>query len=598
MAPALNFKVLGSALKFYRAEPSTGVTSASALLEEIIQASNNKSMISFIIKWKDLDIPLTQKQNNSWVFGDSYVEIFNHSIIESFLIKGIDKYLLVIRERLDNFSLPSTEFQEKYPKFEVDNSEYELITNNLRKWPLEFLILEIVKPETSPSNYVINLEAGVWGTAPVYLISTEGIIAGSWDITKLYPFIDVNCVDIAEVIYFLSGIQGYTSRTIFKNIKLLTERAKAFFEPGSWHIEYPEPAPQISPHFLTEKALVTDTYREILSSSLQRWSCHRNVGGLGCELSGGLDSANVTAIAPSVCDFQVATYGTILLGEMGRQQERRRKELIEKFHTLDYTVDASHVSYHPLSPNGSRLRRKLMNPYEELYSELFEAMLAIANKNGHKVILTGIGGDELVLPDSFEIGRCKEDKRRETQKRKESLFSGCFFPTTHFMHPLARIICEEKVSAQTKFPKTKIPESALNAARFRAPMFLRNGIWPLNPLCTPELVEFCHKLPLRWRAKKYLQRQLLKELNISKNTIYPKIKESFSGLMNTSISNTSKSHVKRLFEESYLSEINFIDQNKISKEYESFIDGKSSYDSGIFFMFSTLEMTLRSITGR
>lgn len=400
-------------------------------------------------------------------------------------------------------------------------------------------------------------------------------------------------MDLAETIYWLSGLSGYSSRTIFKNVKLLTERAKAIFKPTDWYIEYPEPAPKYSPHFLTDSAQVTDTYREILSSSLKRWYFLKDSNLVGCELSGGLDSANVTAMAASIYDSPIATYGMILDGEMGRQQQLRRKEYTEKFNTLDYTIDAAPIQNHPLFLQGSRLRQKLINPYEEPYSELLEAMLDIAKTNDHRVILTGIGGDELLLSDSFDVDRYKENK-----KDKTSVFSNSFFYTTRFMHPLARILCEERLQARINFPKTIVPESALNSARYRAPVFLSKGIWPLNPLFTPELVEFCHKLPLRWRAKRYLHRQLLKELGISEATVYPKIKENFSGVMDNAIKNTSQNLVKYLLRDSSLSEMNLIDESKINQEYDSFIERISPCNSGVFYILSTFELTIKSIDGK
>jgi asparagine synthetase B (glutamine-hydrolysing) len=167
---------------------------------------------------------------------------------------------------------------------------------------------------------------------------------------------------------------------------------------------------------------VTANYREILSASLQRWSFHTDSSLLGRELSGGLDSANITAIAASICNQRVASYGTVFAGEMGKQQEFRRRELVEKFNTVDYSVGANCIQYYPLSPNGSRLSN-LVNYYEEIYSELVEAMLNVAKANGHKVILSGIGGDELLLPDSFTM-RNQEEK---IAAYRGSIFSNCFF---------------------------------------------------------------------------------------------------------------------------------------------------------------------------
>ncbi len=548
-------------------------------------------MISFFIKWDDLDKPWMRHQD-CWSFGTSFIQPFKNPVIEAFLIIGVYRRLVVVRERLTESSLSEHDFKDGYPELHVSQNEYDRLADNIKRWPLEFITVEIIQSQAKPTIYTAELQAGEWGVAPVYLISTEDAIVCDWDITKLYSFISIDSFDLIEAAFFLSGLNPYNSKTLFKCIRVLTERSKAILSRKNCQINYPEPAPTVLPHALKDKnhAEVTRCYREILSASLRRWSPIGGDNNFACELSGGLDSANVTAIARTVFRYPVSTYGMLLDGEIGKQQSHRRQEFTQKFQTSDHIIDA--IKFPPLLPGGSRLQRKTIGPYDEPYSEALESMLSVAVFNNHLIILTGIGGDELVLPDSFEIENLKKASESKQRLRIRSLLE-----TTSYMTAFARAVClDDEISSQAA-PKTIIPETALKASQTRAPVFLRKGIWPINPLCTPELVRYCHTLPPTWRAKKRLHRELLLENGISNGTVNPQLRENFSGLMTHAMSITSRSLIQKLFSNLLLSELGLIDGKKIKDEYDNYINNKSICTPGIFYDICVLELTIRCIAG-
>jgi asparagine synthase (glutamine-hydrolysing) len=282
----------------------------------------------------------------------------------------------------------------------------------------------------------------------------------------------------------------------------------------------------------------------------------------------------------------------LLTGDMGRNQVDRRQELIQKFNATDHTVDA--IAFPPLTSKGSRWHHKKIWAYDEPYSEALESMLSIAISNDNSIILTGIGGDELVLPDWFEV----EDYHKNAEGKKNHFLNDSMFHTTGYMPNFVREFCIDAEISTPAAPKPIIPESALMASRCRAPVFLRNGIWPINPLCTPELVNYCHSLPLSWRAKKYLHRKLFLEHGISENTVYPKIRENFSGIMAYTVFTHSKQLIKNLLSSLIISELGLIDGKKIMCEHDNFLDNKATHNPGIFYDICILELTVRSVAGK
>jgi len=550
-------------------------------------------MLSLLINRDDLAKSWTKFQD-CWTFGNSYIKPFDHPVLEAFLVSDSQRHLVVVRERHRDLSLPH-DSKDKYPEIHVSKEEYNLLIDNIKCWQLEFVTVEFTKCEANLDEntiFTIEIQAGKWGTVPIYLLSNRSTIACDWDITKLYQFINVESLDFIQAAHFLSGLTHYSSKTLFKDIKVLTERSKAILSREETRIDYPEPAPLILTYELEDNAEVTHFYREILSASLRRWFPISGDRCFGCELSGGLDSANVTAVASNVYDHPISTYGMLLAGDMGRHQVARRQELIQKFNATDRTVDA--IAFPPLTPKGSRWHRKKIWAYDEPYSEALESMLSIARSNDSSIILTGIGGDELVLPDWFEV----EDYHKNAEGKKNRFLNNYMSHINGYMPNFVREFCMDAEISTPAAPKPIIPESALMASRCRAPVFLRNGIWPINPLCTPELVNYCHSLPLNWRAKKYLHRKLLLEHGISENTVYPKVRENFSGIMAHAVSNNSKQLIKNLLSSLTISELGLIDGKKITCEYDNFLNGKSTHNPGMFYDVCILELTIRSVANK
>ncbi|MPZ71576.1 MAG: hypothetical protein GEU71_18975 [Actinobacteria bacterium] len=107
-----------------------------------------------------------------------------------------------------------------------------------------------------------------------------------------------------------------------------------------------------------------------------------------------MDSAVVASTIAESAGPRVRSCGISIGGPAGDQQKRRRTELVERLGGRDVTIDAlDHTPFHLLSPRRSGVP---FSAEDEPYSEALTAELMAARPRGARIVLTGIGGDELM----------------------------------------------------------------------------------------------------------------------------------------------------------------------------------------------------------
>ncbi|MFF2243288.1 asparagine synthase-related protein [Arthrobacter sp. NPDC058130] len=209
------------------------------------------------------------------------------------------------------------------------------------------------------------------------------------------------------------------------------------------------------------------------------------------ELSGGFDSSNVALAAARARYIGMRSYGLMFPGDAGKWQSARRDAVVRLAGSTDTTiaVQGSHFLDHWLT--GSRW----VNPYEEIYRQLVETGLDTADLGDSGVVLTGIGGDEAFLP----------------RVRKNVHLSEA----------------SDEAHAPPRPPKAAVPETALLAAIARAPMFMSRGVWPSNPYCSREMVEFSERLPDTWKESRLIQRNSMQRWGVDKSLLERPSPENF-----------------------------------------------------------------------
>ncbi|MGH8879514.1 MAG: hypothetical protein ACRD0P_19555, partial [Stackebrandtia sp.] len=103
-----------------------------------------------------------------WRAGASTITPLAHPAVEAFLLADGRRRMFVARERLTGQSPPVSG--------RVSPGEYDAARSAVAVWPGEASTVE-----TRPGR--IEVTAGRWGTAPLYLQATSEVLRGSWDIT-------------------------------------------------------------------------------------------------------------------------------------------------------------------------------------------------------------------------------------------------------------------------------------------------------------------------------------------------------------------------------------------------------------------------------
>lgn len=529
--------------------------------------------------WKPAD--------SGWRAGRSYIEPFSHNALEAFAFSDEHRSLFIVRERLRG-KLSRQGASGSFPLIKVDSTELTTALKDAREWPLDYILILSTR---EPDGLRVAIDVGPWGTAPVYLLESDDTLWGSWDPADLYPHTKSNSLDAERLAHFLVALEfPYSTRTLFPEIRLLTERSRAL-----WHalrskskgliIEYPKAIAFPHPRALKPNADVLGGFHQILASSMSRW-LDPEYPQVSTELSGGLDSSVVSAVGASLSSAQVHTYGLIMPGHTGAKQKERRDELIKLFRFLDLSLPAE--EYPPLSFENTRIKNNRMTPWHEIYYEAFEQMLRLAFQRNTRIIFTGVGGDELCLLYKVEI-----DSEREHSHLDDMFPEGARIP--EFLSRKTRDIFYDTVHTIDRAPFAPIPESALESAASASTLYLSNGIWPVNPLCTPELVRFCRSLPLEWRQGRTLEKRLLARLGCSRSVTDREVEESFSDLLALGLKSTAQPFIRVLFSESQLAEMGYVDREKLLASYTDYCVRGAEVAEEVYLAIILIELTLKAL---
>ncbi len=443
-----------------------------------------------------------QRDRTGWACGPNRITPLEHPALETMAYSDGVTSVIIVRERLRG----RPEQDAGLTPIVLDASSLRQRLDEALGWPLEYVLIRAA----ADGRY--DLHAGLWGAAPVYLAAQGSVLHGSWDITTLVGRTHTDRLNRAAIAAHLAGVHRYSTQTLFTDVAQLTERAHAVFDAAGLAVQYPTSAAHAAPRQLAADADPIAGYDRILTAALARW---QTPGGLLVEVSGGLDSANVALAAAALAAEPACAYGLLVGGHAVDQQVRRRGELLQLPLFQDWrdiTVPA--LEWSPFCPAGPRARGVRYDPRSEPYSEALDAVLSeAASITDARVVLTGIGGDELMSLREWE-----RDHPQAGDK-----------PASPLLTPAGAELLSEL--SLLDVPASVVSEPSLLAAAARAPVFLRRGMWPVNPLCTPELVRFCEWLPESWRRGRRLHRERLVRAGLPPLWPHPQLRENFADVM-------------------------------------------------------------------
>lgn len=510
-----------------------------------------------------------RKGDGRWVCGLSWVRPFVHPLLEQFGVTNGRSTLLVTRER--QVSAPTAPVLDDV-EF-VDESTYEKYLSEMRSWPLEFLVVE-----HHHACGAFNIRAGQWGSAPVYLVEVGQRLRGAWSLPELRPCLRADRLNALEVARGLTYRFRYSRETPFEGVFQLTERAEAeYTRVHGLRMRYPEPAKHALPRGVREDVDLVDIFEQELERAVTAWPFAARETAV--ELSGGMDSTNVAVTLAARGHRDVLAYALIFDGDVGQQQLRRRREIIEHCDFQDVRVDA--LDHPPLRPFGARASGEPLHPLAQPYHEGLEHILELVRGRGVTTVVTGDGGDQLFSLREAEWATLGISPGRNNPHRPLPAWLG--------ERTLEQVECIDSNLA----PATVLNPSALLGFASRTPQYLEAGMWQVSPLCSPRLARFCEQLPVDWRMRKRLARERLRRLGFSDEVVNPPLRENFTHVMEYALAEFGMPLLEKRLRDSILVDLGYVDADELRAVHDR-VAGGGEMDFSVF-AFLRMELGVRGM---
>ncbi|GGN85515.1 hypothetical protein GCM10011579_076540 [Streptomyces albiflavescens] len=455
-------------------------------------------MLSFRVRLADTRNTAWRWDTDRWVSGESWIRPAHAAVLEAELVpRGGSGVCALVRED--------------------------------RGGEVEFTSL-LLRPDE------VQVSAGVFGTAPLYLVAVGEDLYGSWDLADLRVHLRPDGLNPRAVARALSRRHRYGADTLFDGVYRLTERATAVFTAEGLTILYPEPAQHVlEPRRLRAGVDPVDVLDGLLTEVVAEW--RSAVSCAGVEVSGGADSGNVALSAAAVGFGSVHTFGLLMGGRIGRMQRERRRMMVDHLGLRDTAVPA--MQYPPFVPGGVRERGVPHDPAGAFYQEAFDVVRGHAAARGCEVIFTGGGGDE--------VNACHSRTDAE-------------LPAADLVPWLGRKAIEALAQVDENLaPIPVLPVPTLMAFGLHNPAYLRHGIWPVAPLVHPRVVRFMEQLPHEHKQGKTMFRNRLRRAGLPESVAAPAEPENFLAVMESGLRRYGLPLLDDMLRESLLVDLGYVD---------------------------------------
>ncbi|KOG90393.1 asparagine synthase [Streptomyces varsoviensis] len=451
---------------------------------------------------------------------------------------------------------------------EFDDDQYPSVTFTVKECKGAGAVFDFVTVTVRPGE--VRVSAGLFGTAPVYLVAIGDVLHASWDLAELYPHIRADRLVARVVARALTRQHRYTSDTLFDGVFRLTERAAALFTPAGLTVRYPESAEHVlSPRSLRTGVDPVDVFDALLSEAVRE--APTAAGCVGVELSGGADSGNVALAVRGVGFHRVHSFGLLMDGGMGIDQRARRQALVDHCGFADTPVPA--MRYPPFAPGGVRALGEPHDPAGAFYQEAFDVVRAQAAVHGCEVVFTGSGGDEINAHHS---------------RTNTALPEATPVPWLGPRATEALADVNERLA-----PMPVLPVPTLMAFGLHNPGFLRIGIWPVSPLVHPRLVRFMEQLPHEHKQGKALFRERLRRAGMPETVASPREPENFLGVMEAGLRAYGLRILDGMTRESVLADLGYVEPKALARA--GAVAERSPTVSDLLCDVLSLEVGLRSL---
>lgn len=337
----------------------------------------------------------------------------------------------------------------------------------------------------------IKISVGIAAEIPLYFLTYCGEIYFSWRFEDLLRIAPVSlCRERASE--YLNGTYRYGHRTLLSEVQLVPERSSVRYDGATTRAILPTDARSYIERSVRRGSNLAGALVALLQSVIQDRIPETHSAVL--ELSGGFDSSCVSIAASRALTDTLESYGLIFPGAAGQNQARRRAAVVGCGELVDHAMS---IEGQPFLDHWFDFDVNI-DPCAEIYAELNKRALLRFPSQGPTRVLTGIGGDEVVLP------RVKES--------------------------LAVSVAGQRYRANSH-PKARLAESSLISANARAAMFLEVGLWPFNPYMDLRVVEFLERVPDELKGSRALQKEVLLQAGLTAGVIDRPLPENFESIL-------------------------------------------------------------------
>lgn len=482
-------------------------------------------MLSFRVQVADLERPSWSWEQGAWRWRQSWLRPVAHPALESQRLQT-DEFgaVLVVRER-----------RRADPPI-PDRAEQIAIERDT--WGGDYVIIE-----ASPCG--LGLRVGPFGTMPLYVTATGGELAGSWHLPDLGDLLSVDRLNPRAMARALSRHHRYSTDTLFANVHQVTERATVAMGATGCTVTYPPAAEHVlQARELRDDVDPVDAFDLLHTQLVERLPdlC----GGVGAEISGGADSANVALSLSKTDRMGLRSFGLVMPGNLGTEQQLRRKAITSAFGYADTKIPST--DHAPFVPTGSRARGVMHDPASSYYVEAFDALATEAAAVGVELICTGMAGDEI-------SGLHPHERRHAQAAGAGDNDLPCW------LGPTARDAMAEIETDVAPVPM--LPVTALMALALHNPSYMRAGIWPVAPFAHPALVRFFEQLPYEWRQNKNLLRTRLRRAGLADHVAHPARSEEFTDVTEIGLRRTGLDLLHTMLHESILIDAGYLDPDQL-----------------------------------
>lgn len=506
-----------------------------------------------------------------WESLDDWIEPIDHPALESILVTEGAWNTVIVRERSASIKAVHP-WNTEGKHIELDRETYHTTLDSANRWHLDRFIIEM-HPKLG-----IRASAGMHNVAPVYVSARRATLTGSWDLSELARGSAPEDISRPMVARTLSYFQRYSSSTHFRDIFHLTERSTALLRDGHFRIDYPDDALHAEPRPIREGADLLNGLSILLESIIQERVL--NPARCGLTLSGGMDSANVALTLGRLHPGSVTSSAMIVDGVAGEQQRRRRRELAELAQLgPDLTIHAMDLP--PLSPSSRILAGDSLDFDEEGFAEAVGSLIDLMVASDVQVSFGGTGGDEMLAlpPEERDFSGGMEDLTLPT-----------------WLTPAAR---NELIATESEIaPAAVINEVTLTGFACHNPLYIKRGIWPVEPLASPEAVRFGEWLPPEWRRRKRIFRDRLKRAGASDDLVNPRLSENLGAVMNRGVYRHCLPLLVRLLRSDLLlGQLGIVDVDRMRHAVEQASLGREDQVDYRLYPVAATEVRLRHLAG-